>query len=78
MDKVKIERIPLRVFIETLQKLYMAGVDFVDIHGEHNEGMDYVGVSFKEEYMSQEMKEEEILQENKDKKLTQEDIDKLL
>ena len=51
-NEIRLIKIPLRIFIETLTDLYVRGAGYIDIIGRPNETQDYVGIAVKEEYLS--------------------------
>lgn len=57
---MKLEKIPLKTFIDTLVGLYNKGVDYIDIYKKNNEkGEPSVYISFTKEYMNPSLIEED-------------------
>lgn len=53
---MKITKIPLLEFIETLTDLYEAGVDYIDMNNSKNEGeSNIIELTIEKEYMSKEI-----------------------
>jgi len=84
-EEVRLRKIPLSVFIDTLLDLFNSGVDYVDIIGKNNEEQDVIGISFSDDYMSKHHKEnfDELADEPeeptiKNIKLSDEDLNQLL
>lgn len=55
LTKMKIEKVPLKQFIDTLVGLYNKGVDFIDMQKEE----DALAISFSKEYLNPELRKEE-------------------
>lgn len=88
-EEVRLRKIPLSVFIDTLLDLFNSGVDYVDIIGKNNEEQDVIGISFSDDYMSKNYKEnfDELADDINDEpeeptikniKLSDEDLNQLL
>lgn len=84
-DKVIIKKIPLDELLETLEDLYVKGVDFIDLVAGENDNK--ISLIFTEEYMSEEAREyyEENEEEYDDdveiyieSKLSDEDLNQLI
>jgi F0F1-type ATP synthase delta subunit len=82
-DKVIIKKIPLDELLETLEDLYVKGVDFIDLVAGENDNK--ISLIFTEEYMSEEAREYYEDNENEDdveiyieSKLSDEDLNQLL
>lgn len=89
--KVRLKKIPLGVFIQSLMDIYNMGVNYVDLIGVPGEQQDTIGIAFSDEYLNKEEEEEndnnetettenfEDLKENiKDIKLSDDDLNQLL
>lgn len=83
--EISIKMIPLDKMIDILVELYNRGVDYIDLSGVADEGMDKLAISFTSEYMSKEGKEhfEEIdedldLSIDVNRKLSDEDLNELI
>lgn len=61
-ENVRLNKIPLLIFIETLQDIYQMGVDFVDIVGTNNVDQDIIAIHYNDSYFS---KPENLENENK-------------
>lgn len=87
-EEVRLRKIPLSIFIDTLLDLFNSGVDYVDIIGKNNEEQDVIGISFSDDYMSKQYKEnfDELADDTeepdeptiKNIKLSDEDLNQLL
>ncbi len=80
MDKqIRLRKIPLDEFIDTLLELYNDGVDYIDIVGNLGDKIDTVGIFIEDTYINSRNKKEGkspvIL---KKKPLTDDDINQLL
>ena len=64
--EMKIVKIPLKDFIDTLMEAYAMGAQLIDITVTKNTDQDIIGITIREDYTK------------KVKKLTQEDINELL
>lgn len=89
--EVRLKKIPLGVFLETLVDLYNFGVEYIDITGIPGEEQDVIGIMYSKEYMSKELfekfdeaiddflkdelKDEEMIK--KDIKLSDDDLNQL-
>jgi len=51
MKAVKIDKVNLMEFIETLKSIYDSGVEYVDIVGYRNTLQDVMSVEVRDEYM---------------------------
>jgi pyrimidine operon attenuation protein/uracil phosphoribosyltransferase len=54
-NNLRIRKVPVNAFVETLIDLYNKGVDYVDIIGVLNNDQDAIGISFCKEYMSKKL-----------------------
>jgi len=70
MKQIRLRKIPLESFIDTLIDLYENGVLYVDIIGDPGENIDRVGIYVKDEYMD----DPKLLNKN----ITDDDINQLL
>lgn len=85
-NQLRIKKIYISTFIDTLVELYNMGVDYVDLIGTMDDVQDSIGLSFSKEYMAKGMEinfdnisEEDIDKDIKiDKKLSDEDLNQLL
>jgi hypothetical protein len=55
--EVRLNKIPLGIFLDALLELYNEGLDYVDIVGTPDENQDTVGIVFSKEYMSNAMRD---------------------
>lgn len=55
--EVRLNKIPLGTFLDTLLELYHEGLDYIDIVGIPDEVQDTISILFTKEYMSKEMRE---------------------
>jgi hypothetical protein len=51
-DNVRLNKIPLLIFIETLQEVYQMGVDYVDIVGTNNVDQDVIAIYYNDKYFA--------------------------
>ena len=51
-ENVRLNKIPLLIFIETLQDIYQMGVDYVDIVGMHNVDQDVIAIHYNDKYFA--------------------------
>ena len=51
-NEIRINKIPLKLFIEALTDAYNRGVDYVDIIGKAGDEQDSIGIAIKQEYFS--------------------------
>jgi len=88
-NKVRLKKIPLGVFIQSLMDIYNMGVNYVDLIGVPGEEQDTIGIAFSDDYLNKEEEEDsnepetnedfEDLKENiKDIKLSDDDLNQLL
>lgn len=56
-EEVRLRKIPLGVFLDTLLELYNEGLDYIDIVGVPDSKQDTIGIMFSRDYMSDGMKE---------------------
>lgn len=71
--ELRLNKIPLKLFLEALADIYNRGVEYVDIIGSPGEEQDSIGLAIKKEYFSEPEEEEE---EKKD--LSEEDLNQLI
>jgi len=82
-NEVRLKKIPLKLFIDTLIDVYTSGAEYVDLIGKSDEEQDSIGIAVSIDYMSvsnnQYYKElsEKILERAKDSKLSEEDLNEL-
>ena len=50
--EVRLRKIPLQTFLDTLIEIYNSGVDYIDIVGAPDEIQDTIGIMFSDEYLS--------------------------
>ena len=55
-NQLRIRKIYISTFIDTLVELYNKGVDYVDLIGTMDDVQDSIGLSFSKEYMAREWK----------------------
>lgn len=48
--EMRLNKIPLRPFLEALKDIYERGVDYIDIIGVPGETQDSIGIAVKEDY----------------------------
>lgn len=70
--EIRLNKIPLKPFLEALTDIYNRGVDYVDIIGAHGDEQDSIGIAIKEEYFSEPEEEED------EEDLSDEDINQLI
>jgi hypothetical protein len=86
--EVRLKKIPLAMFLDTLTELLTLGVEYIDIIGTSGEEQDTIGIIYSNEYISKEMTEkldealDEFLKEHiddlkKDEDLSDEDLNQL-
>ena len=51
-DVVRLNKIPLGIFIQTLQDIYDMGIDFVDIVGINNVDQDVLSIHYNNTYIA--------------------------
>ena len=73
MKQIRLRKIPLESFIDTLIDLYEHGVLYVDLIADPGENIDRVGIYVKDEYMDDGMFPKLL-----NKKITDDDINQLL
>lgn len=56
-QELRLRKIPLEAFLDTLLELYNEGLDYIDLVGTPDEKQDTIGILFTREYMSKEMRE---------------------
>lgn len=88
--EVRLKKIPLAMFLQTLTELLTLGVEYIDIVGTPGEEQDTIGIIYSNEYLSKEMtdKLDEALDEflknhiddepKKDTDFSDEDLNQLL
>lgn len=82
-DQVRLKKIPLGIFIQSLMDIYNTGVDYVDILGVPGEEQDTIGIAFCDEYLSKESEEDEhtfedLEEEIKNINLSDDDLNQLI
>jgi len=84
-NEVRLNKIPLKLFIDTLMDVYNSGADFIDLLGKPDIEQDSIGVIVRLEYMNSEeteetneVNEEEFIAKKLDIKLSDEDLNQLL
>jgi hypothetical protein len=84
-NEVRLNKIPLKLFIDTLMDVYNSGADFIDLVGKPDIEQDSIGVIVRLEYMNSEeteetneVNEEEFIAKKLDIKLSDEDLNQLL
>lgn len=60
-ENVRLNKIPLLIFIETLQDIYQMGVDYVDLVGTNNVDQDVIAIHYNDKYFA---KSEDLENEN--------------
>lgn len=82
-NEVRLNKIPLKLFIDALIDVYTSGAEYVDLIGTLNEEQDSIGISVSIDYMTVSKNEyykelsERMLEKAKDKKLSEEDLNDL-
>ena len=83
-NQIKLQKIPLKRFLEALTEIYETGAEFIDIIGIPNTDQDTIGLAVKDEYMLENIKEDIPIIEKKEKpvlekkvKLSEQDIKNL-
>ena len=87
--EVRLKKIPLEIFLKTLEELYLFGLDYIDIIGTPGEEQDVIGIVYSLDYMSKELHDrvEDSLDEfikdeedqyKKDIKLSDDDINQII
>ena len=77
-NEVRLNKIPLQVFIDALMDVYNSGADFIDLVGKPDEEQDVVGIIVRMEYMATEEEREEDAEKKLNVKLSDEDLNQLL
>ena len=81
-DQVRLKKIPLGIFIQSLMDIYNTGVDYVDILGVPGEEQDTIGIAFCDDYLSKESEEDEtfedLKEEIKNNNLSDDDLNQLI
>ena len=84
-NEVRLNKIPLKLFIDTLMDVYNSGADFIDLVGKPDIEQDSIGIIVRLEYMNSEeteetdeVNEEEFIAKKLDIKLSDEDLNQLL
>ena len=54
-NEVRLQKIPLKVFLDTLLDLYHFGVEYIDIVGTPDAEQDVIGIMYNKDYMSEDM-----------------------
>ena len=81
-NEVKLKKIPLKRFIDTLIDVYTSGADYIDLIGTADEEQDSIGISVSNEYMNVDREQyyeelsEKIFERSKGK-LSEEDFNEL-
>jgi hypothetical protein len=81
-NEVKLKKIPLKRFIDTLIDVYTSGADYIDLIGIADEEQDSIGISVSNEYMNVDREQyyedlsEKIFERSKGK-LSEEDFNEL-
>ena len=81
-NEVKLKKIPLKRFIDTLIDVYTSGADYIDLIGVADEEQDSIGISVSNEYMNVDREQyyedlsEKIFERSKGK-LSEEDFNEL-
>jgi hypothetical protein len=81
-NEVKLKKIPLKRFIDTLIDVYTSGADYIDLIGVADEEQDSIGISVSNEYMNVDREKyyeelsEKIFERSKGK-LSEEDFNEL-
>jgi len=81
-NEVKLKKIPLKRFIDTLIDVYTSGADYIDLVGIADEEQDSIGISVSNEYMNVDREQyyedlsEKIFERSKGK-LSEEDFNEL-
>lgn len=82
-NEVRLNKIPLKLFIDALIDVYTSGAEYVDLIGTLSEEQDSIGISVSIDYMTVSKNEyykelsERMLEKAKDKKLSEEDLNDL-
>lgn len=82
--KIRIRKIDVLALMETLNELYHKGIDYIDIHGIHEDGQDTIGIVFNKGYMNEEFADnfehliEDQVPSKIEVKLSDEDLDQLI
>ena len=82
-NEVRLNKIPLKLFIDALIDVYTSGAEYVDLIGKPGDEQDVIGISVSIDYMTVSKNEyykelsERILEKAKDKKLSEEDLNDL-
>lgn len=58
-NDVRLNKIPLKLFIDALIDIYTAGAEYIDLVGKTDVEQDSIGIVVKVEYMNKEDREEE-------------------
>ena len=81
-DQVRLKKIPLGIFIQSLMDIYNSGVDYVDILGVPGEEQDTIGVAFCDEYLNKDSEDdvtfEDLKEEIKNINLSDDDLNQLI
>lgn len=51
-ENVRLNKIPLLIFIEALQDIYQMGVDYVDLVGTNNVDQDVIAIHYNDKYFA--------------------------
>lgn len=88
--EVRLKKIPLEIFLRTLEELYLFGLEYIDIVGTPGEEQDVIGIVYSLDYMSQDLqdkvdesldefiKDEEENQYKKNIKLSDDDLNQII
>jgi hypothetical protein len=76
-ENVRLNKIPLLIFIEALQDIYQMGVDYVDIVGINNVDQDIIAIHYNEKYFAKPEENEQPPTDNFKINLSEEDLNDL-
>lgn len=83
-NELRLNKIPLKVFLEALTDIYNRGVDYIDIIGTPGEEQDSIGIAIKQEYFSKDLEDDIEDEDDEDfpspssKDISDEDLNQLI
>ena len=84
--QVVLKKIPIAVLLDALEQIYLSGIDYIDIIGDHGVEQDTITLKYRSDYIvsieneDEESPEEDktIEEHSKDIDLSDDDINKLI
>lgn len=74
--EITVRKIPLKIFLNTLENLYEQGIDFIDLISITSEKQDTIKIDIKMEYVNEDY---EVVEDTiETRKLTEEDFNQIM